>query len=205
MLVFHAWLDSEFFFPMTKRDIQLIQEKIGAYPDGVWGPMSRAACQKHLDRLRPVPVQWPMQDDQSLIAFYGQPGDENNLVNLSVADLGVHYEGQAVKTIRCHTRVASSLHRVLTAISKTHPYVLKQYAGCYNDRNMRGGSRKSLHAWGAAIDLMAGSNGNNTAWPTDASMPLEVMEYFADEGWLCLLYTSPSPRDRQKSRMPSSA
>ena len=24
-------------------------------------------------------------------------------------------------------------------------------------------------------------------------------------GWLCLLYTSPSPRDRQKYRMPSSA
>ena len=24
-------------------------------------------------------------------------------------------------------------------------------------------------------------------------------------GWICLLYTSPSPRDRQKSRMPSSA
>ena len=24
-------------------------------------------------------------------------------------------------------------------------------------------------------------------------------------GWTCLLYTSPSPRDRQKSRMPSSA
>ena len=26
-----------------------------------------------------------------------------------------------------------------------------------------------------------------------------------DEQWYCLLYTSPSPRDRQKSRMPSSA
>ena len=25
------------------------------------------------------------------------------------------------------------------------------------------------------------------------------------EGFVCLLYTSPSPRDRQKSRMPSSA
>ena len=24
-------------------------------------------------------------------------------------------------------------------------------------------------------------------------------------GWTCLLYTSPSPRDRQKYRMPSSA
>ena len=28
---------------------------------------------------------------------------------------------------------------------------------------------------------------------------------FADESIICLLYTSPSPRDRQKSRMPSSA
>ena len=27
----------------------------------------------------------------------------------------------------------------------------------------------------------------------------------AEVGWACLLYTSPSPRDRQKSRMPSSA
>ena len=26
-----------------------------------------------------------------------------------------------------------------------------------------------------------------------------------DQGMICLLYTSPSPRDRQKSRMPSSA
>ena len=25
------------------------------------------------------------------------------------------------------------------------------------------------------------------------------------EGWVCLLYTSPSPRDRTRSRMPSSA
>ena len=29
--------------------------------------------------------------------------------------------------------------------------------------------------------------------------------YEQDPYWSCLLYTSPSPRDRQKSRMPSSA
>ena len=29
--------------------------------------------------------------------------------------------------------------------------------------------------------------------------------HYIDEGKICLLYTSPSPRDRQKSRMPSSA
>ena len=30
-------------------------------------------------------------------------------------------------------------------------------------------------------------------------------DYFNGLGCICLLYTSPSPRDRQKSRMPSSA
>ena len=28
---------------------------------------------------------------------------------------------------------------------------------------------------------------------------------YIQDDWACLLYTSPSPRDRQKSRMPSSA
>ena len=31
------------------------------------------------------------------------------------------------------------------------------------------------------------------------------ISYFATQLGICLLYTSPSPRDRQKSRMPSSA
>ena len=32
---------------------------------------------------------------------------------------------------------------------------------------------------------------------------VEVLDFV--QSWTCLLYTSPSPRDRQKSRMPSSA
>ena len=35
--------------------------------------------------------------------------------------------------------------------------------------------------------------------------PVETMPFEEVEYWPCLLYTSPSPRDRQKSRMPSSA
>ena len=49
---------------------------------------------------------------------------------------------------------------------------------------MRGGSLPSLHARGAAIDLDPGTNGLHTPWPTRATMPLEVMECFAREGWL---------------------
>ena len=36
-----------------------------------------------------------------------------------------------------------------------------------------------------------------------SSPPTAVLSYVGYE--ICLLYTSPSPRDRQKSRMPSSA
>ena len=42
----------------------------------------------------------------------------------------------------------------------------------------------------------------------DNWIPLAAMKYiakFLDMSYICLLYTSPSPRDRQKSRMPSSA
>ena len=48
--------------------------------------------------------------------------------------------------------------------------------------------------------------------PTDTSKispyKTDIMEFckkFATSSESCLLYTSPSPRDRQKSRMPSSA
>ena len=38
-----------------------------------------------------------------------------------------------------------------------------------------------------------------------ANKPFKRSEKKAEQYWDCLLYTSPSPRDRQKSRMPSSA
>ena len=36
-------------------------------------------------------------------------------------------------------------------------------------------------------------------------IPAQDIEAIAARAYTCLLYTSPSPRDRQKSRMPSSA
>ena len=34
---------------------------------------------------------------------------------------------------------------------------------------------------------------------------IDAIIHFCEQNSICLLYTSPSPRDRQKSRMPSSA
>lgn len=169
---------------MNQTQIKSIQSKIGVDADGFWGPKSIAACQKHLRNLMPKPNPWPKQDQASLTRFFGDAGDESRLTNLEVVGLGVRYEGKAVKTIRCNSAVAKSLWRVLSSLSKTHPEILAQYAGCFNNRPMRGGSTPSLHARGAAIDFDPDTNGNLVSWPTKATMPLEVMEAFAKEGWL---------------------
>ena len=47
---------------------------------------------------------------------------------------------------------------------------------------------------GATIDFLAGEKQRAPVWMQKSGIE-----------WICLLYTSPSPRDRQKSRMPSSA
>lgn len=168
---------------MTRNQIIELQKRIGTTPDGFFGEKSIKACKAHLRALMPEDHPWPNPDQASLTAYYGKAGDESQLVSLVVSDLGVRYDGKDVRTIRCHHKVAPSLHRVLTKLSKTpHAWVLKEYAGCYNNRPMRGGSLPSLHARGAAVDLAPSTNGNREAWPSSANMPLEVMEEFAKEG-----------------------
>jgi hypothetical protein len=170
---------------MTKAQIIALQERIGTKPDGIWGDVSTAACQRHLRALMPTPHPWPTGDDASVIARFGQPGDESQLVNLPVIGLGVKYQGTAVRSIRCHRLVAHSLIAAIVDIVDTPAaWILAEYAGCYNFRPMRGGSRYSKHAWGIAVDFAPATNGLRTHWPRAASMPIEAMEAFAKHGWL---------------------
>ena len=170
---------------MNQSDIKAMQRRIGVTDDGFWGPVSIAACQAHLRKLIPARNPWPAADQTSLTKFYGAAGDESKLIRVDVSGLGLQYDGKGVTSVRCHAKVAESLKRVLAEIAAgPHRKVLTQYAGCYNNRAMRGGSLPSLHARGAAVDFDPDSNGNHVAWPTRATMPLEVMEAFAREGWL---------------------
>lgn len=170
---------------MKTAEIIALQKRIGTTPDGFWGPRSIIAGQAHLRALMPSPNPWPLRDQASLGAFYGQPGDLRQLVNIDVGKLGVEYEDEPVHKIRVHVRCAESLLRILTAIHRgPFAYVLLDYAGVFNPRPMRGGNTPSLHARGAAIDLRPLSNGNHAHWPTASDMPIEVMEEFAREGWL---------------------
>ncbi len=169
---------------MTKHEINETQRKVGTAVDGFWGEEAIEACKRHLRSLMPNPNPWPDQSQAALTAFYGPPGDESRLTTISVAGLGIKYGGTPVRSIRCHKKVGDSLLRVLKSLAPTHPQILALYAGCYNNRPMRGGSLPSLHARGAAIDLWPERNGNRVSWPVNAGMPIEVMEAFAREGWL---------------------
>ena len=170
---------------MTRNQIIELQKRVGAAPDGFWGPASIKACKSHLRALMPVDHPWPTTDQAALTKFYGRAGDESMLVNLAVGDLDIRYDGKNVKSIRCHHKVAPSLRRILEEIAKTpYAWVLKEFGGVYNNRPMRGGSLPSLHARGAAIDLAPSTNANREHWPSSANMPIEIMEIFAKEGWL---------------------
>lgn len=174
---------------MTNEQIKAIQAKIGTEPDGFWGEKSISACKSYLRRLMDScddSLYIPRTDQNSLTAAYGLAGDESELVNLDVHGCGVRYEGQPVKTIRVNKACAPSLNRIIRELA-TMPegkIALSQFAGCYNNRAMRGGSLPSLHARGAAIDLMAATNRNKQSWPVSGDMPFSVMEVFAKHGWL---------------------
>lgn len=170
---------------MKPSEIKWMQERIGVTPDGFWGPRSIAACQKHLFQLMQAKPPWPRSDAATLAATFGEPGDESNLVALPVADLWIEYDGNPVRVIRCNKHIAAPLGRALREIANgPHAAILKEYAGCFNFRKKRGGSSSySLHAYGAAIDLDPDNNAFRDSWPMRSTMPLEVMEAFAREGF----------------------
>lgn len=169
---------------MNKDQIKSMQTRIGVVADGFWGPKSIAACQIHLSKMMTQSNPWPRSNASALSDYFGEPGDESNLVNLGVAGLGVEYNGTPVRTIRCNKHIAAPLGRVLVEISKgPHAVILKEYAGCFNFRRKRGGNSYSLHAYGAAIDIDPDDNAFRDSWPLRATMPLEVMEEFAKEGF----------------------
>jgi hypothetical protein len=173
---------------MTTEQIQKMQRIVGVIPDGFWGPKSQARCRDHLKSFMPTPNPWPFATREGLRDFYGEPGDEGNLVAIEFP-YPMFYDGQRVTKTRCHKKVAASLLRVLTAIGQRGSgareilEAAEDYGGIYNFRNKRGGTSLSVHAWGAAIDLDADDNTFKDPWPLVADMPLAIMEEFAKEGW----------------------
>ena len=67
---------------MNSEEIKKMQSKIGVFADGFWGLKSQKACRDYLKSLMPQKNPWPNSDQISLRKFYGQPGDESNLITV---------------------------------------------------------------------------------------------------------------------------
>lgn len=177
---------------MNLEQIRTIQETIGAEPDGFWGPISTKACRNYL-RAR-MPVSHPFPTSRQVTAFYGRHGEPNGSYSPPTVKIDlpfdIYYGDRPVNILRPHEKCAESLLHAFELLASRFPteYARRTagiltYDGLYNPRPMRGGTAWSMHSWAIAIDLCAAKNGNTVHWPTGASMPLAVMECFAEAGW----------------------
>lgn len=149
-------------------------------------------------------MNWPHQSE--LRSFYGNPDtDANGLPDpawekANLTNVAPPYRmvlawnvGQAIKTIRVHKKCALSLLSVLQKVNglyegdqaKLEDARLHLYGGAYNFRLMRGGSRLSVHSWGAAIDIDPSNNPLGKHWvPHEGMIDMRVVEFFEQAGWI---------------------
>lgn len=178
--------------------------------DGLWGPQTEYANDilhyylAHGELPHPWrdetpldvnPNLWPQQDEANIIEFYGQRGQ--NMVKLEVPyphRLAWNLR-QNVRYFYCHAKVHDSAKRVLQrvvdhyGVSRIKELCLDRYAGCLNERRMRGGTRWSLHSWGIAIDY--DSEHNQFDWGRDRAAFAHHdydawWRFWEEEGWLSL-------------------
>ena len=96
------------------------------------------------------------------IAKYGKPNQAGSyLVSIKLPfPMRLAWDKNTiVKTMRCHKLVADQLTAIFTEIlqvyglAKIQELGIDLFGGCFNFRQMRGGSDWSRHSWGIAVDL----------------------------------------------------
>jgi len=91
---------------------------------------------------------------------------------------------QLARSVSPHHLLVDSLDEVFRDLARSDAWKhVRDYAGCYAYRTMRGGSRLSLHSWAAALDLNARDYPlGRTADQADPFVR-EVVPVFESHGW----------------------
>ena len=133
-----------------------------------------------------------------MIAKYGKPNQSGTyLVSVPLPyPMRLAWDtGVTVKTMRCHRLEAERVKAIFADILKAYgPDQIKAlgidlFGGCFNFRQMRGGSDWSKHSWGTAIDL---DPARNQLHETKATARFARPEYapmldaFERHGWASL-------------------
>lgn len=142
--------------------LKAIQRKVGTTPDGIYGAKTEAAIAARLGVRNTLPQSSIRTGD----TIYGIAGDEELLVNVPVPEgYPLCYDGKPVSTIRVHYLIADQVADILRETLATYGRDIAKvapglcvYSGSYNNRSVSNGSKKSMHAWGLALDFDAEAN-----------------------------------------------
>jgi len=128
---------------------------------------------------------------------YGKAGDESNLVYAKVPfKLKLSWDAAvSVDKVKCHKLVKTDLENIFKDIlqvyglDKIEKLGINLFGGCYNYRNMRGGTKLSMHSWGIAIDL--NPENNLLRWGKDKAVFAkpeykQLIDIFYKHGWINL-------------------
>lgn len=133
----------------------------------------------------------------TVIKKFGQPCIESNLVFATIPfPLKIAWDKKLTTTrIKCHPLVKTDIENIFRDIfnqygqNKITELGIDLYGGCYNCRNMRGGSKMSMHSWGIAIDL--DPERNLLRWGKDKAQFAKpeyqpMIDIFYKYGWISL-------------------
>lgn len=173
-------------------DIRAVQSAVNVKIDGAPGPITWEAIRARVCGTTPAPPpalvynNWPAERDAT--AFFGYPPNLTQIQCIYPMRMFYGVQWHEIQTITCNMKVAASLRRIFSAIYDSFNCDLNAiktaradvYDGCLNDRNIAGSSKRSMHAYAAAIDMDADHNGFNTG---HGSIDPRVVAAFKAEGW----------------------
>jgi peptidoglycan hydrolase-like protein with peptidoglycan-binding domain len=140
--------------------------------DGLRGAKTSAAYAAFLrskEEIKPAGPKAPSAITAAKNAAFGEAGSPPMEMFRPPYPMEFSWNGSPVSKIGCHKVIAGPLKAALLDIAARGPKWIKEhglnlYAGCFNNRSVRGGSTPSDHAWAVAIDINPDANGNHTTW-----------------------------------------
>jgi len=115
---------------------------------------STEEAMKKVDPSQSLPPLERPKGYSQISKVFGEPGSSQTKVKMPAGPNGEEID------VTCHSKIAERMKAAFQEIKdRDLSHLIKSFDGCYNYREMTGGSNLSIHSWGTAFDVNAASNG----------------------------------------------